>query len=132
MEETKEITYKRTSAFLIQRSNGDDIKIDQEELDGVLEGWNKGAIIIVKRGIVNPSFITGVVPDKNRISEWKKTISYDDTRAKYFKAHGMKPLETIFKDTGTKIEQALIKKQAELKSLTTNKPKELKNGKQNT
>lgn len=127
MEEKK---FRRTAGFVIQRSNGDDIKIDQEELDGVLEACGKGAIIVVKRGIIpNPNFISGIIPDKNRMQEWARECNYTDGSGMQARHRGLKPLKSVFAGTKTKIEQALLQKQKEVEKLETKKPKKLDAGK---
>ena len=49
-------------------SVGDAVKIDADELDKLVSGFGRG-LIAVKQGIINPSFMVSVVPDKDRIEK---------------------------------------------------------------
>lgn len=89
MENTK--TIRRTKAYLVQMSKGDPVQIDQEELPKVITSMQSGKPCILKRGIVNPSYVTSVVPDRDRISLWLEETKYDTTK----RTLGMKPLAEL-------------------------------------
>lgn len=103
MSESIKVT--RTKAFKVVMSKGDPIKIDEEEIDGVLEGLNKGSVIIVKRGIINPSYLVSIEQDKDRMEAFNRdcqaTFREEDGETQGDKAYkrGIKPLDSIFGQT---------------------------------
>ena len=58
--------------YKIVMSTGEEVKIDHEEIEVVMLGAQVKGMIRVKQGIVNPSFIVSVLPDKDR-----KDVLYD-------------------------------------------------------
>lgn len=68
---------KQTRAYLVVLSKGDPIKIDQEEFDKVINGISTKAPIIVKRGLINPSYVVSVISDKERMREWNENRKYN-------------------------------------------------------
>ena len=119
----------RTQAYLAIMSKGDPIPVDQEELDGIAHGMGKGDVIIVKRGMINPSYLVSVVEDKKRLAEFRKECSYNSreangkTQGENRFAKGLTPLKPIFKEDsliGQAIEQ---KNQQRLKSGAKQLPK---------
>lgn len=90
----------RTKAFRVTMSKGDPIKIDEDEIDGVVEGMNNGSVIIVKRGIINPSYLVSIDPDGERIQEWNRDCqrSYGG-QGELARKNGIKSLDSIFGKT---------------------------------
>lgn len=89
----------RTKAFKVVMSKGDPIKIDEEEIDGVVEGMNTGKVIIVKRGIINPSYLVTITQDGERVGEWNKECGYGHGQGDAIRQRGIKPLQSIFGET---------------------------------
>lgn len=57
-------------ASLVELSNGTRIKIDEEEVDKVLEAISSGGVVVLKQGIItNTNYIVGITPDFQRMSE---------------------------------------------------------------
>lgn len=103
------ISVVRTKAFKVVMSKGDPIKIDEEEVDAVVEGMNTGRVIIVKRGVINPSYLVTIIQDGERVSEWNKECSYGHGQGDAIQKRGIKPLQSIFGET--KIGKAIEAKQ---------------------
>ncbi len=55
--------------YKIVMSTGAEVKIDQDEVAKVMGGIQRGGMIAVKQGLVNPSFIVSVLPDKDRVEK---------------------------------------------------------------
>ena len=52
---------------VIMSSLKDGITIREDELSKVLKGINEGGVIIVREGVINPSFLVAIVEDKDRM-----------------------------------------------------------------
>lgn len=52
-----------------------DVRIDEEEIDKVLQGIRSGNPIKVKQGIINPSFFAGITVDVDRIKKYEDELS---------------------------------------------------------
>ena len=96
---------RRTKCYRIIMSKGDDIQIDAEELDKVVEGMNQGAIVVVKRGVANPSYITSIVADTERHGEWVRETNYSGEIGERSRIRGLIPLKSIYEGTGTTVER---------------------------
>ena len=84
---------KRTVAYLVNLSRGEPVRIDQEELTKVLAALQAGAPVVVKQGIINPSYVVSVTPDMRRIDEYVEMAhKYKDEHTRTF---GMKPLAEL-------------------------------------
>jgi len=92
---TETVKVVRTKAYLVQVSRGNPIQIDEDELPKILAAMQSGSPAILKQGIVNPSYITSVVPDKERISLWLEDTKYDGSK----RALGIKPLAELIDRT---------------------------------
>lgn len=95
-------------AYLVQRSRGDDIQIECEELAKVVKAWESGKIAIVKQGIVNPSYVTGITEDWRRIKNWnvahKNHKMLGNKKAvKAMEKRGLLPLDDVFGGEVTKL-----------------------------
>lgn len=111
------IHIQRTKAFKAILSRGDGIQIDEEELDAVVEGMNTGKVIIVKRGVINPSYLVSIERDKDRMEAFNRECNATfrepngKTQGEIAYERGIKPLESIFGQT--KVGKAIEAKQQE-------------------
>lgn len=102
---TDAIKVHRTKAFKVVMSRGDAIQIDEDEVDLVVEGMNTGQAIIVKRGVINPSYLVSIEQDKDRIEAFRRdcqaTYVEDNGKTQGLIAYekGIEPLESIFGKT---------------------------------
>lgn len=101
---------KLTKAYKVVMSNAQTVRIDQDELDKVVDGINRGATIIVRRGIINPSYYVAVGLDTDRMDEWSKECDYSGEQGRRARARGLEPLRSIFE--GTQLHAALESAQA--------------------
>jgi len=88
---------RRTQAYQVNMSVGDPVKIDQEELPKVIQGIANGQPILVKRGLINPSYYVTITRDKDRMTEWTEETNYADGSGKKAYEKGIMPLPDIFK-----------------------------------
>lgn len=95
----EEVHIRRTKAFKVIMSRGDAIQIDEEELDAVVEGMNTGKVIIVKRGVINPSYLVTIEQDKDRIQAWTEQFKYGHGQGDKIRARGLESLDNIFGQT---------------------------------
>lgn len=93
MSEPK-VTVKKVMAYKVVMSRGDDVQIDQDEIDNVVLAIQKGTPVRVRRGIFNPSFYVSIVKDEKRVVDFMEDTKYDDRR----RARGLEPLKDIFAD----------------------------------
>ena len=80
-------------------SRGDHIQIDADELPNVLKGIVEKNPVIVRRGIINPSFYVSIVKDEERWRNFKENTKYD----KQLRIAGVPQLKDMFKDTVLKL-----------------------------
>lgn len=99
---------KRTKAYLIQLSRGESVPMDQDELDKVVEAMGTGKVAILRQGIVNPSYITSIVPDSERIEAFMDDTKYDGER----RNGGLLPLKNIFE--GTQVGKMIVERDQKL------------------
>jgi len=90
-----EVKVVRTKAYKINRSNGDDIPIDEDELPKFIQGMATGTFMFFRQGGANPSYVTGITPDKDRIRAWLDECSYGHGQGEAARLRGMKPLKDI-------------------------------------
>ena len=64
--------------YLVERSMGVDIQIEQEELSKVVEGIKTGKMIVVNQGIINPKYISGIVKDYKDMKIYTGGIELED------------------------------------------------------
>ena len=90
------------TAYKVILSNKIEIKIDQDELQGVIDIMGSGSIVRVRQGIFNPSFVVAIVEDEDRLERFYEA---QDNRRKYNELHpeeepkpiiGFKPLKNVF------------------------------------
>lgn len=97
--------------FLVQLSNKTEVQIDSDELMLITEGIRTASPILLRRGIINPSFIVCVIPDEERMNNFMQGIpgiqggeEYLAERARR-RAEGPTKLKDIFKESPLGIEQ---------------------------
>lgn len=66
--------------YLIEMSKGPSIKIDEEDLAHIQKNISQ-ALIRVKQGIINPSFMISIIPTDEKEMELKVKIELEDGRA---------------------------------------------------
>lgn len=90
----------RPQAYKIIVSSGPAIRIDYEEVSRVLTGISDGKVVMLKQGILNPSFFVSIVEDTERIKEYFDEVD----RKKHFIREGIektpefKKLKNIFEE----------------------------------
>lgn len=92
MTETK---YKRVQGYLCYLSSGAKIQVDEDEVPKLLEGINKGKVVLVRQGIINPSYFVALERDRERIERFLEDTKYDKPK----RLRGMEQLSNIFADT---------------------------------
>ena len=60
--------------YFVVLSTKDCVRCDSDEVKGVLEGIEKGAIIVLRQGIINPSFFVSIIEDKKRNEELRSKV----------------------------------------------------------
>lgn len=89
-----------TKAYIVRLSGNIEIKIDQDELMKVVSGIHGKQSIVVRNGMINPSFYIGIVADEKRIENWLDDLKYLDPSEKARRRmNGMEPLKNIFEGT---------------------------------
>lgn len=96
MTETK---YKRVQGYICCLSNGVKIQIDEDEVPKLVEGINKGSVVVVRQGIINPSYFVALEKDRERVRAFLDDTKYNDERTIAKRNAGMLPLESIFENT---------------------------------
>lgn len=81
-----------TRGFLAVMSKGDDIRVDQDEIEAVVANAAAGRFIKVRGGIINPSYLVGIQEDKKRREIFLEDTKYDQGK----RGLGMRPLKDIF------------------------------------
>ena len=69
-----------------------EIQVDPAEVSAVMQAISTGAVVKVKQGIINPSYVVAIVEDTKRRTEWLEDTRYDQVK----RGHGMKSLGDIF------------------------------------
>lgn len=90
---------RRTKAYKVVLSKGEPIQIDEEEVLKVIESANKGEIAVVKRGVINPSYMVSIEEDKERVGQWLKETGYGDGQGEQIRQRGIKGLKPIFSES---------------------------------
>lgn len=96
MAETK---YKRVQAYLVHLSNGVKIRIDEDEVPKLVQGINEKAVVVVRQGIINPSYFVALEKDIERVRTFLDDTKYNDERSLARRGRGLEPLESIFENT---------------------------------
>lgn len=86
---------RRTKAFEAVLSTGNSIKIDEEEFQKVFLSIQSGMPVLVKQGLINPSFIVSIIPDLKRLKEWRHECGYSDGSGDDAKRRGLGSLEQL-------------------------------------
>lgn len=97
--------------YIVQLSNKTDVQIDSDELEKITEGIRTASPIRLKKGIINPSFIIAVIPDRKRWEDHMSMIpgiqgseEWEAERSNR-RAKGCTPLHDIFCDTPLALKQ---------------------------
>lgn len=86
-EQEKKLLMK---GFKATMSKGDDIKIEQDEVDAVIAAVAAGRIVRVRQGIINPSYLISITEDKQRELRYTPGFRHEQ------RCLGMTPLKDIF------------------------------------
>lgn len=85
---------EKPKAYIVRMSvKNMDVQIDADEVVKVIQGITTGNPIMVKQGIINPSFYVGIVEDNHRISEYLREINVVLENNRMFKEHGIGQLQ---------------------------------------
>jgi hypothetical protein len=88
--------------YKIIMSRGDNIQIDADELPNILKGIVGKNPVMVRRGIINPSFYVSIVKDEERWRNHLENIKYMSNEEKLL-LEGVPQLKDMFKDTVLKL-----------------------------
>ena len=80
--------------FIVELSTKSSVKIDADEVEKVLQAISSGSLVRVKQGIINPSYVTCIIQDKDRIERFFEDTKYDSEK----RLQGPKKLEDIYSD----------------------------------
>ena len=101
--------------YKIVLSTKQEILIDQDDFEKVIANASKGVFIILKQGMVNPSFIVAILPNRVKEGEQKQVEGYIDPIKKVFVVTKETTLDSpVLDEFGTK-------ELAEKMSLTDNR-----------
>jgi len=89
------------SVFKVVLSTKHEIPLDPSEVSAVMRSIEKGAVIRVKQGIINPSYLVAIVEDKERAQSWFEDQKYDPVA----RGEGIKPLKDIFREQTPQLNQ---------------------------
>lgn len=90
--------------YKIEMSSGTEIKIDQDEVEKIMMAIDKKIPVLLRQGLVNPSFVVAVTPDKDRVSklyddgsvaEIEPLTNYFDTTKLLQKSGGVRGLNEL-------------------------------------
>lgn len=113
---------RRNKAFIVSHSNGKDIKIDQEEYPKVMKAVDTGRPVMVKQGMINPSFVVNITLDNQRIRNWLDETHYGFGQGEEAKKLGIPALDNL---TGVEELDLLESGKAELPKPVVDGMKEL-------
>ena len=82
-------------------SNGDYVRIDEDEIDKVADACQKRTFVFVRSGMINGAHAVGMHLDKDRVDEWHRMCGYGDETGEAARKRGIQPMENIF--SGTRI-----------------------------
>jgi hypothetical protein len=107
-----------TKAYIAKMSGNDmSIMIDQDEIEKVIDAINKKQVVVIRQGLINPSFIIGIMLDHKRVREWIEDIARGDEQKRL---NGITPIQNIFK--GTPIYDRMLAGDQERKRLASLSP----------
>lgn len=84
-------------SYVVELSTKTTVRIDPDELPNLLEGMRRGVPVMLKQGLVNPSYVVAVREDAERFAKFIEDTKYPQDAAR--RSRGMEPLANIFKDT---------------------------------
>lgn len=90
---------KITKAYIARLSGEAYVKIDGDEIEKVISGMESGRPILVRHGLINPSYIIGIMEDRDRTREWNDECDRGFGEGDAARERGMKPLRNIFEGT---------------------------------
>lgn len=88
----------KNQPFQVVMSKGDPIQIDIDEVQKVLQGISSGSMVVVRSGIINPSYCVSIIKDVKRAESFFIDTKHDKSK----RINGVKRLENIFEDTDIK------------------------------
>lgn len=97
---------KFTKAYVARLANDGYVKIDQDEILKVAKAMDEKRTVILRNGIINPSYCIGIMEDRERVREWHDDCNRGFDQGNRAKEEGMKPLRNIFE--GTELEKVMI------------------------
>lgn len=86
----------KLQAYIVKLSNNAEVPIDPDEVQKLLAGVSRGSMVKVRQGLINPSFIVAVVPDKKRIGDFLQETKYSDPETQAKRRAGLHALGDIF------------------------------------
>lgn len=60
--------------YYILKTSKSEIPIDEEEVEKVIKGVGSGSVVVLKKGIFNPSFFDSIVEDHERQNGWNRDL----------------------------------------------------------
>lgn len=63
--------------YKIILSSKTEVLIDEDELENVMSAIDQGAMVKVRQGIINPSFVIAIVPALEYIADYKERYKYE-------------------------------------------------------
>lgn len=86
-------------SYIVELSNKRQIKIDADEVDVVIEGVKRGAVIKLRQGVINPSFFVDIVVDDTRTQDYREKLAaaekHNDFQRKYHGGKDLRPLPVM-------------------------------------
>lgn len=92
-----------TKAYVARLTNEGYVRIDHDEIDKVIAGMESGNPIIVRQGVINPSYIVGIMEDRDRVREWNEECNKGFGDGEKARELGMRPLKNLFEGTAIAI-----------------------------
>lgn len=93
---------KTNRPYKIIMSRGDDIQIDTDELLDVTRALAGKTPVVVRRGIINPSFYVSIVKDEERWKSFLADIRLEKNKDELM-IKGVPQLKNMFDDTVLKL-----------------------------
>lgn len=84
-------------SYIIELSTKSVVRCDPDELPKLMQAMEQGVPVILKQGLVNPSYIVAVREDEERIRKFLDDTKYPEDAQR--RARGLEPLANIFAET---------------------------------
>lgn len=104
MATAKEIIKK---SFVIELSTKTVVRCDPDEIPKLMEAMRKGLPVLLKQGLVNPSYIVAVREDEERRIKFLDDTKYPQDSQR--RSRGLEPLRNIFSETPLMLEKTAPK-----------------------